>query len=193
MDSRPSGFSYDLSELIPERARSGRGTPTAFLVVAVTGAVAIIVGIVEAALRGVSPLSVAVVVVGLGFLIVGSAVIGLAGTWIRSIQADDTGMAFTLTNGKTRTIRWHDPGILLYLWDRSGCDAHSAGRRGRASPYSIASAANIGAPGVIPKELYDRLLPLFRAQGLAIRSAVVSGGEDSGAVRNIIAPGPTEQ
>jgi hypothetical protein len=181
-----SELDYDLSSLVPRGRDADSGVRAAFSIVAIAGVIAVVSGGAFAIFRGPSALPVAILIFGFGFLVVGVAVRYSGGLWVRRIHVAENGIMFTLTNGRTRFLSWSDPKLELYLWDRSHLNPTSSTLRGRASPFSIASASNIGAPGVITKEIHGALIERFRAQGLSVDSDTLSSGPDAGAARTII-------
>jgi hypothetical protein len=183
-------FDWDLSSLVPRGLASDRGPKLAFRLVVVVGVFAVVAGGTVSALVRVSASTIAVTLVGVGFVIVGLLVLMVEGTWVRRIHLDSTGMEFGLTNDKTRRVSWNDPKLHLFLWDRSRANPSSPGVKGRASRYSIGSWDNIGAAGVIPKAVHDLLLEQCRLHGLTLTTVEVTDSADSGAVRTTVTPGP---
>jgi len=175
----------DLSSMVSEQRAQGRTIRLSYAGVAVAGSVAIIAGIGYTVLRGLSALSLALMVVGGGFLVVGTLVIRLMNVSIQGVRVNERGVEFILSNGQSKLLQWTDPRFQLELVDLNSVSPSSRVARTAPTKYGIGSR-RVGESSSIPQPLYTALLSRCEMHGMYIVSNTIPGGNYAGAIQHII-------
>ena len=174
---------YDLSGLVRGDRKSQALARVVFRVGGIVGAIGMIAGLAYLKYRGSSALAVAVIIVGIVFVVGAGALIRLTNLWIQSVQVDDSRLDFRLSNGQGKSLLWSDPRLQLYIWDRT----HLSRKPSRPPPsdyYLGAIPANVA--GYISRDLYEAVLSRARQLGLLVQANVWAAGANAGATRTVV-------
>lgn len=177
-----------LGEFVSQERSVGRLIQYVFVGILALGIVGILAAGVSISITGVYPQAIAVIVVGVLFLVCGYFGATTLNVWPSSIRIDELGVSLFVKGGRTTTLSWEDPKLVLWLVDQTRVRSTQSRLRW-GSPYSLGRGGT-GAVTALPKDVFDRILSDSRARGLAISEDAAPSKYAPGTTITIVSHSP---